>query len=91
LPSIAGGLKWNGQSAGRISVQRCSDLYSGFHFGVFISRKCSMSGEWEDVDFSRCTMHLYSTPVIVAERQVISNTKPDIDEFQDEVCSYVCN
>jgi len=89
--SIASGLIWEGQRSGSTSFQRCSNLHDNFQTGVYISRTCNTQGKWEDVDFSRCTMHLYSTPVIVAERQVISNTKPDIDEFQDEVCSYVWN
>ena len=89
--SIAGGVIWEGQRSGSTSFQRCSDLHDNFRTAVFISRTCNRLGQWEDVDFSSCTMHLSSTPVIVAERQVISNRKPDIDEFQDEVCSYVYN
>ncbi|XP_065911525.1 adhesion G protein-coupled receptor L3-like [Dysidea avara] len=84
-PSIAGGLIWNGQRVGSTSLQRCSNLHENFHSGVFISRVCTIRGQWEDVDFSSCTMQLYSDPVIVAQGQVLSNNESYIDEFRDEV------
>ena len=84
-PSIAGGLIWNGQRVASTSLQRCSNLHENFHSGVFISRVCTIRGQWEDVDFSSCTMQLYSDPVIVAQGQVLSNNESYIDEFRDEV------
>ncbi|XP_065911567.1 cadherin EGF LAG seven-pass G-type receptor 1-like isoform X2 [Dysidea avara] len=73
LPSIAGGLQWDGQSA-----------------GVYISRKCSMNGEWEDIDFSRCTMLMSSYPVIVAQTKLTSNsTVPSINLFKEKVFRYI--
>ena len=84
--SIAGGLIWDGQRVGSTSLQRCSYLHENFRSAVFISRVCNNRGQWEDVDFSSCTMHFYSNPIIVAQRQVLSNSESDIDGFRDEVC-----
>jgi len=57
---------------------------------VYIGRKCNFNAEWEDVDFSNCTMDLDATPFIAVEvQQTASNTTNSTDVL-DTVASRVC-
>ena len=67
LSSISHGLIWDNQSADTTSFKRCSDLHYNFRSRVYASRKCSPNGEWQDVDLTNCTMHLYSDTVLVSQ------------------------
>ena len=71
LSSIAGGLIWDGQIAGRTSIHLCTDLHSVFNSGLTVSRKCNEFGIWEDVDFSGCTMKIsMNREVIVHQAEI---------------------
>lgn len=70
LSNYSHGLIWQNQSADTTTFKRCSELHNNFRFGVYASRKCSAEGEWEDVDFSNCTMHLHSDTVIVTQATI---------------------
>ncbi|XP_065897877.1 adhesion G protein-coupled receptor L4-like [Dysidea avara] len=87
LPSIAGGLIWIGQSAGKTSVHRCSDIHHGFRSGVTVSRRCNETGEWEDVDYSSCTTHLSSHSVIVTQAELMANSNST--QFETLVNNYI--
>ncbi|XP_065892012.1 uncharacterized protein [Dysidea avara] len=86
LPSIAGGLIWDGQSANRTSVRRCSDLHSVFNSGLTVSRRCNEFGIWEDVDFSGCTMKpSMNREVIVDQTELPNNNQMDINSYESMV------
>jgi len=78
-------LIWEGQRAGITSFQQCSNLNENFQSRVFISRACNAKGQWEDVDFSGCSMHFNSYPVIVVQKEELSNNESDINKFENEV------
>jgi len=84
LPSISGGLVWGGQSAGRTSVHRCSNLHSVFSSGLTVSRKCTDDGVWEDVNFSGCTMKHSTNPkmIIVDQAELPDYNQMDISRHE---------
>ena len=91
LPSIAGGIRWDGQSAGRTSVRRCSDLHSVFNSGLTVSRKCNESGKWMDVDFSACTMRQSLHRNVVVMQTVLPDDHiASVRNFQEKVRT-LCN
>ena len=46
---------------------RCSQFHQSFQSGVYVTRLCNENGEWEQIDFSDCTMRNGSTPIIILE------------------------
>ena len=97
LPSIAGGLIWDGQSSNRTSFRRCSDLHSVFNPGLTVSRRCNKDGIWEDVNFFGCTMRLsMSRAVIIDETELLDDNQMNINRFESmvnfmtSVCFILC-
>ena len=90
LSSISHGLVWGNQSADTKSFKSCSDLHDNFRSGVFASRKCNADEEWEDVDFTNCTMHLSSDPVVVTQATFTPANQSSIDIFTKLVSKLSC-
>jgi len=49
---------------------------------VYASRKCSIEGEWEDMDLTSCTMHQYSDPVLITQATIAPANQSVVDIFK---------
>ena len=62
-----GGILWNRHRVNEVAHIRCSNFYSSFRPGVYITRMCNNNGEWGNADYSSCTMRLEALPLIMVE------------------------
>lgn len=65
---------------------RCSAFHSSFRSGVYISRMCNEIGEWDEIDFSSCTMRLDAKPLLVFETNSTSSVV-NTEEIMNDVSS----
>jgi len=85
-----GGLLWRTQSANQMARLRCSEYHPSFQSGVYIGRMCNSNAEWEDVDFSNCTMDIDATPFIAVEAQDVASNATVSTDVLNTVASQVC-
>ena len=65
--NYVGGILWNKHRVNETARVRCSNFYSSFRPAVYITRMCTNSGEWGNVDYSSCTMRPEALPLIMVE------------------------
>ena len=77
------GLFWERSRTNQLIRIRCSEFHANFQSGVYITRMCNSSGEWEDADFSSCTIRIGSTPIILLEiNQSLANLNTSVVTYE---------
>lgn len=83
------GLLWRAQIANNMNHLRCSDYHPSFQSGVYIGRMCNSDGQWEQVDYSNCTMDLDAQPFIAIEVILSVDNQTDPKDSIDFVTNRV--
>lgn len=84
------GLLWRAQIAKNMNHLRCSDYHPSFQSGVYIGRMCNSDGQWEQVDYSNCTMDLDAQPFIAIDVLLSLNNQTDPKDNIDSITNRVC-
>ena len=84
------GLLWRAQIANNVNHLKCSDYHPSFQSGVYIGRTCNSDGQWEQVDYSNCTMDLDAQPFIAIEVILFIDNQTDPKDSIDSVTNMVC-
>ena len=83
--SYIGGIIWNKHRVNEVARVRCSNFYYSFRPGVYITRMCTNSGEWGNVDYSNCTMRLEALPLMMVEVKDLDSSI-NTTSVENQVC-----
>ncbi len=86
----AGGILWPLTEEGREAVEDCSQAGPFYREGPVARRQCSEGGEWEEADFTGCTLtDSVSEPFLLLWMVIDAEGVGDGGQLEEEVCSEV--